>query len=282
MKYNKQLAPYGLKWNPFATDLPTEALIETEAITRFIWKVENLVLDGGFAMITGEPGTGKSVALRILNEKLKNVRDIKIQRLTRPQSTLVDFYRELGEMFDLDLKPNNRWGGYKNLRDRWKQYVATTLLKPVLLIDEAQEMPAVTLSEIRLLSSVEFDSQSVLTVVLCGDRRLPEKFRTPDLVPLGSRIRTRLNTEPASRKELMDYLAESITKAGNHNLLPPELIQTLADHASGNYRILTIMANEILMEAVKQGKNQITEQLFFDVYQPVNAKKKNNAKKGIM
>lgn len=282
MRYNKQLAPYSLKWNPFATDLPTEALIETEAISRFIWKVENLVLDGGFAMITGEPGTGKSVALRILNEKLKNVRDIKIQRLTRPQSTLADFYRELGEMFDLDLKPNNRWGGYKNLRDRWRQYVETTLLKPVLLIDEAQEMPAVTLSEIRLLSSVEFDSQSVLTVVLCGDRRLPEKFRTPDLVPLGSRIRTRLNTEPASRKELMDYLAESITKAGNHNLLPPELIQTLADHASGNYRILTIMANEILMEAVKQGKNQITEQLFFDVYQPVNAKKKNNTKKGIM
>lgn len=267
MNPKKQLSLYGLKWNPFTPDLPPEALIETEAASRFAWKVENLVMDGGFAMITGEPGTGKSVILRLLSERLKNLRDVKVGCLIRPQSSLADFYRELGSIFDVDLKVSNRYGGYKSLRAKWSLHIESTLLRPVLLIDECQEMPSTTLSELRLLSSMNFDSQNILTVVMCGDRRLTEKFRSPDLLPLGSRIRARFTTEPTAKSDLAEFLKESITRAGNPNLLTKDLIVALVDHAAGNYRIITTMAAELLAEGMATEKSQLDEQLFFDVFQ---------------
>ena len=66
MNSKKLLALYGLKWNPFSPELPSEALLATPKIEHFAWRVEQLVQEGGFALITGESGTGKSVALRIV------------------------------------------------------------------------------------------------------------------------------------------------------------------------------------------------------------------------
>ncbi len=280
MNSKKQLTLYGIKWNPFLPDLPPEGLIETEQAKRFAWKIENLVMDGGFALITGEPGTGKSVTLRILYERLRNLRDVKVGTFTRPQSGLGDFYRELGAIFDVDLRASNRYGGYRALREKWKLHIESTLLRPVLLIDESQEMPAATLSELRLLSSMNFDSQNILTVVFCGDRRLAEKFRAPDLQPLGSRIRARLVTEPATKPELTALLKESIARAGNPNLMSQELITALVDHAAGNFRILTTMAAELLMEAIAREKSQLDEQLFFEVFQPQKTRSSSTNIKG--
>ena len=74
----KMLALYGLKWNPFAPDVPVEALHVTRRIESFCWRVQQLVGEGGFALVTGAPGTGKSVTLRILAERLGAQRDVKI------------------------------------------------------------------------------------------------------------------------------------------------------------------------------------------------------------
>ena len=97
----------------------------------------------------------------------------------------------------------------------------------MLLIDEAQEMHPAVLNELRLLSSTQFDSQILLTVVLAGDVRLSAKLRRDELLPLGSRLRTRLAMEYADRKELLACLKHLLASAGNANLMTPELMQTL-------------------------------------------------------
>ena len=66
MNTKKLLSLWGLKWNPFSPEVPSEALLATNKIENFAWRVEQLVQEGGFALITGESGTGKSVALRIV------------------------------------------------------------------------------------------------------------------------------------------------------------------------------------------------------------------------
>jgi type II secretory pathway predicted ATPase ExeA len=214
MSSKKLLALWGLKWNPFSPEVPTEALLLTPRIDSFACRVEQQVQEGGFALISGESGTGKSVALRIVFRRLSAMRDVVVGVLERPQSKSADFYRELGDIFSVKLRPSNRWGGFRALRERWKAHIASTRIKPVLLVDEAQEMNPSVLSELRILASSDFDSTSLLTVILSGDERLLELLRHEDLVPLGTRIRTRLHTEPASREELLTLLSHALSKAG--------------------------------------------------------------------
>ena len=122
------LARYGLKWNPFSQELPTEALRLTRPAEDFLWRIEhNLVREGGFALIQGDPGTGKSVVMRLLAERLERLAD-------------------------------------------------------------------------------RFDSRPLLSIVLAGDARLAEKLKRDELLPLGSRVRTRLAMEYATRDDLMACL----------------------------------------------------------------------------
>src|SRR6059036_2085860 len=125
----KLLALYGLKWNPFASEVPPDALLTTPKIEAFCWRIEQShVREGGFALITGEPGTGKSVVLRVLAERLTHLRDLTVGALTHPQSHVADFYRELGDLFGVALRPHNRWTGFKTLRERWAAHLESTLL----------------------------------------------------------------------------------------------------------------------------------------------------------
>lgn len=266
MTSKKLLSQYGLKWNPFTKEIPIEGLVQVPSIADFCWRVENLVMDGGFAMITGDPGTGKSAALRFLFNNLSGLRELNVQALERAQSNLIDFYRELGILFNVDFKVTNRFNAFKVLREKWKSHIESTLFRPVLLIDEAQDMHPLVLSELRSISSAHFDSRSIITVILCGDSRLPEKLGTPELLPLKSRIRNKLITETLPPKELSEILSESIRKAGNPNLISKEMIYTIAEHSMGNLRTMMNMCMELLEIALKRDLPSIEEKLFLEFY----------------
>jgi general secretion pathway protein A len=263
----KLLALYGLKWNPFSPELPSDGLLATPKIEHFAWRLEQLVQEGGFALITGESGTGKSVALRIVAGRLGALRDATVGVIERPQSKSPDFYRELGDIFAVKLAPHNRWCGFKALRERWKAHLASSRIRPVLLIDEAQEMSPDVLGELRILSSADFDATSLLTVVLSGDGRLLELLRQEDLVPLGTRFRTRLVTEAAPREELSELLQHALEKAGNRALMTAQLMDTLVDHSSGNYRLLMNMGGELLAYGMANDVAQLDEKCYLEVFQ---------------
>ena len=264
---HKLLALYGLKWNPFAPELPTEAIYVPPKLENFCWRIEHAqVREGGFAMIHGDPGTGKSVALRLLADRLARLPDVSVGVINHPQSNLADLYRELGDIFAVPLRPHNRWGGFKALRERWLAHLEASHRRAVLLVDEAQEMSPAALCELRLLASARFDSQPLLCVVLAGDARLIEKLRREELIPLGSRIRTRLATEHASREELIEGLGHLLAGAGNASLMTAQLRHTLCDHAAGNYRILTTMAAELLAAAAQRDLPQLNEKLYLEVF----------------
>lgn len=271
-------AIYGLKYNPFQPALPTEAIWPLPGADRFAKRVEALIDQGGFALIAGEPGQGKSKILHWLAQRLNTVPDLVIGVMERPQSKLADFYRELGDLFGVPLTPANRYGGFKSLRAKWQAHCRSTLHRPVLLVDEAQEVSPQCLTELRLLQSAHFDSDSLLFTVLCGDGRLTERFRLPELIPLGSRIRTRLQLGHLSPENLEDYLDFALSQAGNPQLMTSELIQTLATHAAGNLRALNHMAADILALGAERNLPRLDEALFFELFTPA-AKTRRPSKK---
>jgi len=132
----KLLSLYGLKFNPFSPEVPVEALWVAPPLESFCWRIEQQIGEGGFALVTGDPGSGKSASLRILRDRLSNLRDVQVGILTRPQAGLADFYRELGDLFGVALQPHNRWASAKVLREKWHKHIESCLCRPALLIDE--------------------------------------------------------------------------------------------------------------------------------------------------
>lgn len=266
VKRHSVLSAYGLKWNPFLADIPLEGLVTTPRITSFCHRLESLVADGGYAMITGEPGTGKSALMRLAEDRLNATRDLVVCPITRPQSRVGDFYRELSAHFGMTIATNNRWCGYKALRERWLAHIESTSLRPVIMIDEAQRMQSETLTELAQLASAIFDSRAILTIILCGDARLAERFREQDLYPIGTRIRTRYVTEPATQEELVNLLQERLERAGNPTLMTKTLIATLAEHSAGNPRVLLNSADELFAKAVEREISQMDDKLFLETF----------------
>ncbi len=274
MRNNQLLALYGLKYNPFLPGVPVESLWSPPETDAFVFRIENLVMDGGFALVCGDPGLGKSKNLQLMAHRLRRLDSVVVGVMERPQSSLGDFYREMGELFGVSLSPANRYGGFKALRQRWLEHIKSTLFRPVLLIDEAQEMMTCSLNELRLLGSAEFDSQCLLTIILCGDMRLPERFRSNALLALGSRIRYRQVLEPYPAGKLHEFLKYSLEQAGAPQLMSKPLMDTLIEHSAGNLRLLNTMAAELLTVGASREAAQLDEKLFLDVYalKPRNSK----------
>jgi general secretion pathway protein A len=271
----KQLqAYYGLKWNPFLPEVPADALVKDESTKRLCWRVEHVVMDGGFAMVTGEPGSGKSIALRQLQAHLSELPELTVRVLARPQSHIRDFYREMGDVFGVELKTGNRFGNFSALRSQWLSHIKSSMFRPVLLLDEAQETPDEVLSELRLLSSINLDSKNILAVVLAGDSRLPGKLRSTALLPLESRIRVRHHLDKRPPEEMAHILTELLAHAGAETLLTPGLIKTMAEHAMGNLRAMMMLGTELLAAGAQRQVRQLDEDLFFEVFRDALKKRK--------
>jgi general secretion pathway protein A len=139
-------------------------------------------------------------------------------------------------------------------------------------------VPTTVFSELRLLTSKDFDSRSLLCVIFAGDGRLPERLRHPQVLPLGSRIRRRLHLEYASRDELCACIDHVLDAAGNPSLITTELKVTIAEHAAGN-RVMMNIAEELLVGAAERELSRLDEKLYFDVFQPTTPAKARGAAK---
>jgi type II secretory pathway predicted ATPase ExeA len=240
---------FNLKWNPFDSDFPTQGIHICPKTELFLDFMGNYVYKGGFAMITGQPGTGKSTVCRLLLSRIKDLNDVSVVALSRPQSTLGDFYRELGNKFSFETSVSNRYGSFKKLRETWLKTAQERMIKPVIIIDEAQALKKVIIEELLTLSSHSFDSKRLVTIVLSGDERLKISLDSQDFLPLKSRLAYTLHLAPKDQYAIHELLKDLTSKAGNPDLIDSEVYQTLANTCLGNARTLMHTLNQLLLTA---------------------------------
>jgi type II secretory pathway predicted ATPase ExeA len=255
-----------LSFHPFSSDIPVEALTIGKQLDSFIFRVMQQLRDGGFIAITGEPGTGKSATLRIVAARLQAIPDTKVGIISRPHCNNADFYRELGHLFGISLSPHNRWAGSKALREQWLAHIDKTRTRPVVIVDEAQEMKATVFAELRLLSSLNLDARALLTVIIAGDERQTARLNTSDMLPIQSRIRTHLQLGYAEPDHLYGVLDKTLEQAGRADLITDDVKRALSTHAHGNLRARMTMADHLLSHLLQNELDRIDEQVFFDVF----------------
>jgi len=105
---------------------------------------------------------------------------------------------------------------------------------------------------------------------------LTDMFRSPELLPLGSRIRTRLLLTPHTPEQLQEYLNFALEQAGYQQLMTPELVQTLAAHSLNNLRVLNNTAAEMLAAATERNLPRLDESLYFELFTPAPSKSRRN------
>jgi type II secretory pathway predicted ATPase ExeA len=141
-------------------------------------------------------------------------------------------------------------------------------MRPLLIIDEAQECSDLVLNELRLLSYTSLDSQIVLSVILAGDKRLDEKLRKKNLIPLLSRVRYRFEIPSQSSEELLMMLNEVLEKSGNAQLMSEGLKKIVTEKSLGNPRAMMNIGQKLLLYAQQKQQNKLTEELWIEINKP--------------
>jgi general secretion pathway protein A len=262
MELNKLHMLYGLKWNPFALSIPNEGLYRIPELDALSYRIRSSLHEGGFSLITGDPGTGKSCCSRLLCDDIAKQDGVLVTKITRPQSSITDLYRELSYVFESHFPFSNRFGGHIKLRDKWRMQMDNTTMKPVLIIDEAQDMRAHVMQEIKSLSSEALDSNILLTIILVGDLRLVAQLDQPELQPIRSRLRYRLVLADKVENDLMAIMLQTMRQAGCAQLMTESLVKIIVSKAMGNPRTMMTLANNCLVEAMPA---PIGESVFFKV-----------------
>ncbi|AUU24398.1 AAA family ATPase [Aeromonas caviae] len=211
---------------------------------------------GGFVLLTGEVGTGKTTVSRCLLQQLPA--DTEIAYILNPSLTERDLLAAICDEF---LLPYGEEASLKQLFDLIRDHLLANLAagkRSVVLVDEAQHLLPGVLEQLRLLTNLETDEKKLLQVVLIGQPELQQMLRQPLLRQLAQRITARYHLLPLSRQDVDAYVRFRLQVAGCvQPIFTPRAIQTLHRLSGGIPRLINLICDRALIAAFARGSHKI-------------------------
>lgn len=202
---------------------------------------------GGFVQLTGEVGTGKTTLSRLLLEQLPE--HARIALVLNPKQNAIELLETICEELRIDI--TGKRGSAKGLIDALNAFLLQAYaegLRVVVLIDEAQNLPADTLEQVRLLTNLETDTQKLLQILLLGQPELRSLLGKPELRQLAQRITARYHLSPLDVKETDAYLRHRWRVAGGTRFpLDGKAVARLHARSGGVPRLLNVIAERALL-----------------------------------
>ena len=212
---------------------------------------------GGFVQLTGEVGTGKTTLCRLLLEQLPE--NTRVALILNPMLSPIELLEAIGKELHIPLR--GKQGHQKRLIDALNIYLLQAYaegLRVVLIIDEAQNLSAEALEQVRLLTNLETNTQKLLQIILLGQPELRDLLARRDLRQLSQRITARFHLTPLNKTEAQHYLRHRYAVAGGPQFpFSDDAIQALFRYSNGIPRLLNIIADRSLLASYVHDKKVV-------------------------
>jgi general secretion pathway protein A len=254
---------FGLSEKPFAITPDPRYLYlserHAEALAHLLYGINEA---GGFIQLTGEVGTGKTTVVRTLLSRVPHHADVAV--ILNPRVTPVEFLLTICEELGLPIEEADR-DSVKQMIDALNRRLLSAHAEGrriIVIVDEAQNLSAETLEQVRLLTNLETATQKLLQIILIGQPELRELLDRNDLRQLAQRITGRYHLQPLSREETQGYVRHRLRVAGaTGEIFTPGALREVHRLASGIPRVINVSCDRALLGAYTQETRKVTAAL---------------------
>ncbi|WKE64761.1 AAA family ATPase [Gallaecimonas kandeliae] len=252
---------FGLTENPFSIAPNPHFLYMSERHREALAHLKfGLRETGGFVLLTGEVGTGKTTVSRRLLKELPDNTDLAF--VLNPMLTESELLATLCDELEIAYPDNP---SLKQLTD----VIQAFLLKnheagrqTVLLVDEAQHLKVSVLEQLRLLTNLETDTQKLLKIILLGQPELNQLLRRQELRQLSQRITARYHLLPLSRKDCAQYVLHRLRIAGRERpLFTGAAVRRLHNYSGGIPRLINLLCDRAMLGAYGAQQEKVDAKL---------------------
>lgn len=252
---------FKLEQHPFQIAPDAHFLYLSRQHARAIAYMKYAVLNHeGFAVITGQIGSGKTTLIQKLLSDIDDA--IKIVRITQSQLDSLEFLYSVLRGLGVEPKSEKKVPLLDEIRkalDSLRQKGINTLV----IVDDAQNLSNQVLEEIRLLSDSEAEHGGSLSIILVGQPELEQRLKQTGLTQLDQRVRLRFRLGPLNKEETDLYIQYRMNLAGWEGppLFNPEICQRVFDYTCGTPRLINILCDSLLLGAFVDETRELTMEM---------------------
>jgi len=248
--FNFPEAPFTISPNPrflYLSDRHREALAHLQY---------GLQENGGFILLTGEVGTGKTTVWRCLAGQIPD--SVHLAVVLNPRLTESDLIESVCDEFGVAYEANC---GIKRMVDALNRHLLQLHERgerAVLIVEEAQNLEPELLEQLRLLTNLETDESKLLQIILIGQPELLDKIDSPALRQLRQRITARFHLTSLNADEVRAYIAHRLSIVGGGlELFSDRALLRLAKHSGGIPRLINLICDRALLGCFSENKHRV-------------------------
>jgi len=249
---------YGLNANPFRLVPDARFFYASSGHKRGLAYLRYGLHQGqGFVVVTGRPGTGKSTLVQTLFSELTD-RQLVVASLSSTNLGASDILQAVGHSFDVYGDGTNK-ASLLIAIENFLKAKARQGKRVILIVDEAHNLPQVSLEELRMLSNFQLGDQSLLQIMLLGQHQLPDILARPDMEQLSQRVIASCHLKPLNKDETRFYIGHRLQCVGwqGDPSFSAEAVAVVYAASTGIPRLINIFCDRMLLAASLDGKHAI-------------------------